>query len=204
MDDIQTLIAILEGAGLSPDRVYLSPPPTADAPAPPEGRWVIVPAGAEYAVGGVGRGRFATYALATTIEDAGALVVRLLQTPAASIPAPAGVEAAGAATAQRIKERTAARGATAGPAAVGAGDALDLTGAETGHHLFALGTPMPERSAPPSEWGDYHRYLVQGPLPGAMEGVAAPWFEQPGGGPMVVLERPARWYVDRGYLVELV
>lgn len=60
--------------------------------------------------------------------------------------------------------------------------ALATAAAETGHHLYALGTPMP----------------------GAMEGVAAPWFEQPGGGAMVVLERPVRWYVDQGYLVELV
>lgn len=203
MDDAQTLIAALEAAGVRPDRVYLSPPPTPDAPAPPEGPWVIVPTPAGYAVGGVGRGRFAAYDQVPTIADAAALAVRLLTTPATSDPAPAGLEAAGAQTARAIKERAAARGG-AGPAQVAAGDVLDVTGPETGHHLYALGTPMPERSAPPSEYADYHRYRVLQPLPGAQEGTAAPWFEQPGGGAMVVTERPVRWYVDQGYLVELV
>ena len=205
MSDADTFEAALGAAGLSADAAYLSPPPTRDAPPPPEGRWTVVPAGAEYAVGAVGRGRFATYALATTIEDAVALVVRLLTTPATSDPAPDGLEAAGAETARAVKERTAARGGAAGPAQVGAGDLLDVAGPETGHHLYALGTPIPERSAPPTEHGgEYHRYRVQQPLPGAQEGVAAPWFEQPGGGAMIVAERPVRWYVDQGYLVELV
>lgn len=204
MDDAQTLIATLEAAGVRPDRVFLSRPPTPDAPAPPEGPWVIVPTPAGYAVGGVGRGRFAAYDQVPTIAEAAALTVRLLTTPAPSDPAPGGLDAAGADTARSIKERTAARGGAAGPAQVAAGDVLDLTGPETGHHLYALGTPMPERSAPPSEYGEYHRYRVLRPLPGAQEGVAAPWFEQPGGGAMVVAERPARWYADQGYLVELV
>lgn len=203
MDDAQTLIATLEAAGVRPDRVFLSPPPTPDAPPPPEGPWVIVPTPAGYVVGGVGRGRFAAYDQVPTIADAATLAVRLVTTPASSDPAPDGLEAAGEATARAIRERVAARGGAAGPAQVGPGDVLDLTGPETGHHLYALGTPVPERSAPPSEYGEYHRYRVLRPLPGAQEGIAAAWFEQPGGGAMVVAERPARWYVDQGYLVEL-
>jgi hypothetical protein len=46
---------------------------------------------------------------------------------------------------------------------------------------------------------------VLGPLPaGVAEGVAAPWFGQPGGGAKVVLDAPVRRYVDAGLLVELV
>jgi hypothetical protein len=193
----------LAEAGLPPQSVFVSGPPTPDAPPPPEGPWVIVPWEGGYAVGGLGRGRFAIYAVVAAVEAAD-LVVRLLSVPAESVAAPAGVEAAGAETARGIKERTAARGGAAGAAQLGPSDVLDTTGPETGHHLYALGTPMPERSAPPTEWGQPRRYRVLQPLPGAQEGVAAPWFEQPGGGAMVVTERPIRWYVDQGHLVELV
>jgi hypothetical protein len=204
VSDAQVLLVALQDADVRPDRVYLSPPPTRDTPPPPEGPWVIVPTHGGYAVGGVGRGRFAAYDQTPTIAEAAALVVHLLQTPATSEPAADGLDGAGAETARSIKERTTSRGGAAGPAQLVPGDVLDLTGAETGHHLYALGTPMPERSAPPSEIGEYHRYRVLRPLPGAQEGVAAPWFEQPGGGAMVVCERPARWYVDQGFLIELV
>ena len=50
---------------------------------------------------------------------------------------------------------------------------------------------------------EYHRYRVLAELPEAQEGRAAAWFGQPGGGAMVVAEHPVRWYLDRGYLVEV-
>lgn len=82
------------------------------------------------------------------------------------------------------------------------GDQLDCFGLETGHHLYALGTPFHQRSQPPTDAGaPYVTFEVLGPLPPtATEGVAAPWFEQPGGGAMVVLDRPIRWYVDQQIL----
>lgn len=36
MSDAQTLMTALDAAGLPPNRVHLSAPPTPDAPAPPE------------------------------------------------------------------------------------------------------------------------------------------------------------------------
>lgn len=210
MSGHDTLLAVvrdrLAAADLPPQSVYVSEPPRPDAPPPPEGPWVIVPWQDGYAVGGLGRGKFAIYAVTPAAEDAAHLVLRLLTTPAPSEPAPPDdvLEAAGAETAERLTSRSASRNGAAGPAQLTEGDVLDVLGPETGHHLYALGTPYPQRSQPPSEGGEYHRYAVRGGLSDAQEGVAAPWFEQPGGGAMVVLQHPIRWYVDRGELVELV
>ncbi|MBZ5739798.1 TNT domain-containing protein [Nocardioides mangrovi] len=196
----------LAAAGLPPQSVYVSGPPTPDTPPPPEGPWVVVPWAGGYAVGGLGRGKFAIYAVVPGADETADLVVHLRSTPAPSEPAPSDevLAEAGAQTARGITARTAERGGAAGPAALTVDDVVDVFGPETGHHLYALGTPYPQRSQPPSDLGDYHRYRVVRTIPDAMEGVAAPWFEQPGGGAMVVTERPIRWYVDQGYLVELV
>jgi hypothetical protein len=46
-------------------------------------------------------------------------------------------------------------------------------------------------------------YVVERPLPESVrQGVARPWFEQPGGGSMVALDRCLRWYNDAGCLDE--
>lgn len=207
-DPDPVLVAVrdrLAAADLPPQSVYVSGPPTPNAPAPPEGPWIIVPWQGGYAVGGLGRGKLAIYAVAPGADEAADLVVHLLTTPAPSEPSPPDdvLDAAGAETAERIRSRTASRNGAAGPAQLTEGDVLDVLGPETGHHLYALGTPYPQRSQPPSEGGEYHRYAVRGALSEAQEGVAAPWFEQPGGGAMVLLPHPIRWHVDQGELVEL-
>ena len=200
-----TVQAALEGAGIDPRRVFVSGPPAPGSPPPPEGPWVIVPVEAGFSVGGFGRGHFAIYETVATADEAAALVARLVE-PAPTVAAPAGdvLDRVGAATAAAMKARVAARGGAAGPAYVEPGDLLDVLGPDTGHHLYALGTPLPERAQPPSLiGGEYHRYKVQAALTDAVEGVAAPWFEQPGGGAMVMTHRPIRWYVDQRMLVEL-
>jgi hypothetical protein len=117
---------------------------------------------------------------------------------------PAELVERGHATARGIRERSLERSGRPGPAALAPGEVLDLIGADTAHHLYALATPFPERAQPPSDAGtEYHRYEVLAPLREAREGMAAAWFEQPGGGAMVVLDRPVRWYVDQGMLAEL-
>lgn len=196
----------LLAAQLPGDAARLIGPPTPDAPAPPEGPWLVVPYDTAYVVGAMGRGRFAAYASVATIEDAAALVVRLVGEAAATAPpeSPEVLQQRAEATRAGILRRTADRGGAAGTAMVAPGEAVDVFGPETGHHLYALGTPFPERSQPPSDAaGLYHRYVVVTALPEATEGVAAPWFGQPGGGAMVVLSKPIRWYVDQGHLVEI-
>ncbi|MFC4555590.1 TNT domain-containing protein [Georgenia faecalis] len=227
MTHARTLEAALRAAGLPPGSVVLAPEPTPDVPRPPEGPWVIVPHGAQFLVGGVGRGRFAAYEALWTFDDAVSLAVRLAATPVgepidggdgpsaveergdgaeATASSPAALIDRGRATADAIRERTERRDGSPGPHGLVVGDVLDCVGPETGHHLYALGTPFPARSQPPSDIGaPYSRYEVRVPLPADVrEGVAAPWFGQPGGGAMVVLARPVRWYVDQGFLAVLV
>jgi hypothetical protein len=193
--------------GLPPDAVVLSPPPGPGAPAPPSDAWAIVPYGEQYVVGATGRGTFATYEAVWTVEDAVDLAVRLASSPVP--PFDGRLEAAqleaGTRTAAGILERTEERGGAAGPTGLVPGDLLDAYGAETEHHLFALGTPFDRRSEPPSRVGSpYFAFVVAAALPDTVrEGRAAPWFEMPGGGPMVVLDRPIRWYVDQGLLAPL-
>ena len=203
----ELLTAALLQHGLATDAVVISPPPAPDAPAPPSDAWAIVPYGEQYVVGATGRGTFATYEAVWTMDDAVDLAVRLASTP---VPPFAGrldeatLEAAEL-TASGILERTEQRGGAAGPTGLVPGDLVDAYGAETEHHLFALGTPFDQRSEPPSRVGSpYFAFVVAATLPPTVrEGRAAPWFEMPGGGPMVVLDRPIRWYVDQGLLVPL-
>lgn len=199
-----SLSAALAARGLPAGSAVLVGPPTPDAALPPEGPWVVMPYGGRYVVGAVGRGRFAEYDTVADLDAAVALVVRLLSEPARSVPEVDELDRRGAAARDGILSRTRQRGGAAGTAMLGAGEALDNFGPETGRHLYALGTPFEQRSQPPPDAGAaYHRYVVMTPLPEASEGVAAPWFGQPGGGAMVVLTKPIRWYVDHGHLVEV-
>lgn len=197
---------LLRANGVPESAALLVGPPTPDAPPPPADVWVVVPYGEGLVVGAMARGRFAEYGTAPDLHAAAAIVTRLVLTAPSSVPA-AEVDALdrrGAVAGEGIKQRTQGRGGAPGTALVGAGEALDTFGAETTHHLYALGTPFAQRSQPPTDVdAAYHRYLVLSALPEANEGVAAPWFGQPGGGAMVVLGRPIRWYVDQGHLVEI-
>lgn len=202
----ESLAATLAGAGLPQDAVVQVGPPSADAPPPPEGPWVVVPFDDTFVVGGFSRGAFRAYDTVTSREEAQALAVHLAATEPPLRPVDDAEELAdrGHATGQAIRERALERSGRPGPAEVSAGAALDLIGPDSGHHLYALATPFPERAQPPTDVAaEYHRYLVLERLPEAREGLASPWFEQPGGGAMVVLGRPVRWYVDQGMLAEM-
>lgn len=200
-----TLDDLLTERGHPVDRVVVAAPPERGSPLPPEGPWVVVPQEG-YAVGGVSRGSFRPYAWVGSAEEVVELALTLLgPSSQPSVPVAGDPLERGRATSRGIHERTAGRGGAAGPAGLVPGDLLDQVGTASGHHLFALGTPYPMRSQPPGEaGGPYHRYEVRAPLSLAQEGVVAPWFEQPGGGAMVVLGYPVRWHLDRGELVELV
>lgn len=205
-DPAEIVAGILERAALPPGSVVVADA-APDAKPPPDGPWAVVRAGAQWVVGGMGRGRFAPYEGLWKLTDALDLAVRLAASP---LPVRDGDPSAGEldqgrATGTAILERTTARGGSPGPTALEPGELLDVIGPETGHHLYALGTPFPARSQPPSDVSaPYFTFRVAQPLPRTVqEGQAAPWFEQPGGGAMVVLDRPIRWYVDRGYLASI-
>lgn len=172
---------------------------------PNEHVWSVVVSDGWMHVGGMTMGRFRRYSAHETVDEAADELARLVLTCGPSEPAPEhDLIAAGGATSQRILQRVDAEGGYARATGVGPGDLLDRVGHESGSQLFALGTPFAWRSQPPDMVGaEYHRYRVLAELPEAQEGRAAAWFDQPGGGAMVVAERPVRWYLDHGYLVEI-
>ncbi|KQW47925.1 hypothetical protein ASC77_16080 [Nocardioides sp. Root1257] len=177
------------------------PPP---AQIPPEGEWVFVRQDDRFLVGAFGRGKFRTYEVVGSSEAAVAIVDRLKSTPLHRVAARIDPDdqARGVRTAATILDRCRARGDRPAPADLRPGDLLDCLGPETGHHLYALGTPFSRRSQPPSDVGAprFAFQLARPFPPEVQEGVTAPWFGQPGGGAMVVLDRPIRWYVDQGFL----
>ena len=196
--------AAVQQAGFDPTHVLVA---DADGPTPPPGPWVLVrppDTHGAWTVGGVSRGQFRPYGQAPDQQAATDLVIQLLAPPAHSIPATEELTARGQATGQAILARTRARDGAPGPAGTVPGDVLDVVGTDTGHHLFALGTLFPHRSQPPTDaGGPYTRYQITAPLSNAQEGVVAPWFDQPGGGPMIVLPHPIRWHIDHHQLTPL-
>lgn len=206
-DEERWLRDALAERGFAPDRVGLVDPSDEQRPLPPPGQWLIARYGSTYVVGAIGRGKFRAYEQLFTLADAADLAMTLLRPSRQPTQSVSLGEALrwGAATAADIAQRVTQRG-SGQPALVNEGSALDCIGVETEHHLFALGTPFPQRSQPPSDIGlPVNRYAVHASLPpDCREGVAAPWFGQPGGGAMVVLDRPIRWYVDNGFLREIV
>lgn len=204
MSEEQVLADALAQAGLPDGAVVLAPAPEPDAPQPPEGPWLVVPFGSRFVVGAVGRGKFAPYETLWTLDDAVRLAVGLAAAPLppGQVPTDEALRERARATAAAIVDRTRERGGAAGPTRVGPGDLLDVVGLETGHHLYALGTAFARRSQPPTDLNaPYFAFEVAKDLPETVnEGVAAPWFGQPGGGAMVVLDGPLRWYVDHGLL----
>ncbi|SFS40790.1 glycohydrolase toxin TNT-related protein [Saccharopolyspora flava] len=80
---------------------------------------------------------------------------------------------------------------------------LDLLGTGDGRLFCAVATPFAHRSLPPGHAErDYRRYRLMRPLP-VWRSVAAPWFEQSGGGVRYRATYSAADLVGLGYLVEL-
>ncbi|HEX6471196.1 MAG TPA: TNT domain-containing protein [Streptosporangiaceae bacterium] len=149
----------------------------------------------------------------------------LVFTPPARPPLTADEERAARQRAEEIvKEVTAtARGAmprlgtSSMPFLLGEGVVVDQFGQESGTYLYPDGTPLSERSLPPSVLTttdprfphNYHRYEVARPFR-VRAGLVAPAFEQPGGGvqfkaePTFLPEAPSLlsilWLLRNGYL----
>ena len=80
---------------------------------------------------------------------------------------------------------------------------IDLLGSGDGRLFWADATPFAHRSLPPAHAERAHRrYRLLRPLP-VWRSVAAPWFEQPGGGVRYRTTHSAHDLVGLGYLVEL-
>jgi len=200
------VLALAAEAGVAVERIVVASEPGVVPPAPGH-RWVVVPMeDGETVVGGTDRGSFVLYGRYETDELAAGALAHLAG-PVEYQEPPAPVAELGRA-AQRLaadlKDRVAA-GERLGPADVPVGTALDHIGLENGHTLFLLDTRFAERSSPPTDVSlPRTGYLLRHPLPPVVQvAPVLPWFGQPGGGVMVSLDRPIRYYYDLGLLDRL-
>lgn len=197
---------LLEAKGLtSKDAVRGFDPSDPQLPLPPEGPWVVAPWGeSEYVVGSQRGAEFAIYEVVDSLEEAVDLVYRLRTEvlPVGELPQDA-LER-GRKTAIGIDARTISRGGKPGPNELHTGDLLDCFDDDLAQFLFALGTPLAVRGMKLHNEKPYRVFEVKAPLPMAvLEGVTAATDDNPGGGAIVVLDRPLRWYLDHRFLLEL-
>lgn len=199
---VETVLQLAAEAGLRVDAVVAGTEPD-KVPQAPSHRWVLVPmSDGRTTLGGMDRGSFATYGVYETDELAANALLHVAQRPEYQEP-PAPV-AELQARARELAAVLQARpdGATYDASDVPPGTLLDHIGFESGHVLFLAGTPFAERSSPPTDL-ELPRtgYLLKAPLPtAATVAPVVPWFGQPGGGVMVSLDRPIRYYYDTGLL----
>lgn len=183
-----------------------SPSPDAIPPQSQWNRWIVIPTPeGQYIVGGISEATFHPYATFSSLPDVLNLLGHLEQpwVMPSIYRDPQEVQDAGHRLHQAVHARWMQRPGR-GPAELHPGDYLDVFGYETGHRLIAAGTRWELRSQPPTDYQlPYHVYEVLQPLPGVQEGVAGPWFEQPGGAAMFITEHPIRWYLDHEYLQEV-
>lgn len=191
--------------GIDPSQVVRSfDPRDSDLPFAPEGPWVVAPWGEEYVVGSQRGNEFAVYEIVPSLEVAVETVSHLVSEVLPKGPLPEDAPARGAATEAGIVTRTKARGGKPGPNALKVGDLLDCFDNDKAQFLFAMGTSLAKRGARITTDKPYRVFQVMAPLPLAvLEGLTAPAAKTAGGGAIVVLDRPLRWYLDHSFLLEL-
>jgi hypothetical protein len=83
------------------------------------------------------------------------------------------------------------------------GTMIDRYGFPGGRFLSPVGTSYEARALPYDKAKmPYYRYEVLKPLP-AKEGLAVPWFDEPGGGVQYMVEKPVQQLISEGYLKEV-
>lgn len=173
-------------------------------PKAPSPSWVVVPrSDGRITLGGMDRGQFRAYDTYESEELAANAVAHVLG------PLQADVDPATLPDhRQRARELAAnlqadvASGQQLTPASIPVGTTLDHIGPVSGHTLFLLDTPFAQRSSPPTDLQlDRTAFVLRTPLgPEVSVSAVRPWFGQPGGGIMVTLGHPIRWYYDKGIL----
>lgn len=174
-------------------------------PQAPSHRWILVPmSDGTVTLGGMDRGRFAAYGKFADPEVAAQALATATADVAPPVLAHRPVKALVTAT-QGLLDQLRARVADGGelvPADLPVGAVLDHIGPSSGHVLHLFATPFEQRSLPPSDLNLTRTgYVLDAPLPEACRlARAEPWFGQPGGGLMVVLDRVIASYVDERVL----
>ena len=171
-------------------------------PDAPPGPWVLVAlSDGATMVGGMDRGTFAVYGVYD--DDAAARALRHLLGSTAEVRTLDPEDREGLRVASRqLAQRLQAAGRPLSVTDLPLGTALDHIGSDSGHTAYLLDTPFAQRSSPPTDLRlPRTGYLVRRPLPDSTTvSPVVPWFGQPGGGILVVFERPLRHLVDTGHL----
>ncbi len=82
------------------------------------------------------------------------------------------------------------------------GEKFDRYGSKDGFFTAPIGTPFEMRSLPREyELKKYHVYEVVKPFE-VLEGKAAPWFDQPGGGIQYKMPKTIKELINEGYIKE--
>jgi len=82
---------------------------------------------------------------------------------------------------------------------------IDRYGESTGRFLSPVGTPYEQRSLGPyTSMSQYHKYKVIKPIPNVQSGKVAAWGSWKGGGTQYLLEYNVNYYLNNGYLEEIV
>lgn len=170
-------------------------------------QWIVLEVeNGDVVIGGRDRGRFAAYGrFADAVLAAETLVVLLSRPEPSPLPRSGDELDRAAHGLLALLERAAgelAPGESVPGSRVPVGAVLDHLGNGSGHVLHPLGTPMSQRSLPPTDLTQPRTgYLVVRELPEACRvSRVAPWFGQPGGGWMVALDRVIDYYCDTGVL----
>jgi hypothetical protein len=166
--------------------------------------WVVVPrSDGRITLGGMDRGQFRVYDTYETDELAANAVVHVLGPLRPDVdPSTLPDHRQRARDLAVGLQARVASGEQLAPASIPAGTALDHIGPSSGHTLFLLDTPFAQRSSPPTDLQlNRTAFVLQTPLgPEVSVSAIRPWFGQPGGGIMVSLGHPIRWYYDTGIL----
>lgn len=201
-----TVRELLQQGGVRADDVVWAEvserPPTA-----PSHRWVAWPTpDDEIVLGGTDRGRFAAYARFGDPSLAAEVLQRWIDPLLPPAPRdPETLHAAALAVSDQLggASGSAIEADAAAPASVlPVGTPLDHIGNASGHVLHLYDTALSARSVPPTD-ADEERmgFVLNTTLPDACRVTRVePWFGQPGGGLMVVLDRVIAYYVDTGAL----
>lgn len=193
------VIRLASESGADTSTVFAATEPDV-VPSAPSPSWVLVPrSDGRTTLGGMDRGTFRVYDTYETDELAANAVLHVL-TPMRPDVDPAALpehRARARALAAGLQARV-AEGQQLVPAAIRVDTALDHVGLPSGHTLFLLDTPFAQRSSPPTDLQlPRTAFVLRAPLgPDVAVSAVRPWFGQPGGGIMVTLDRPVRWYYD--------
>ena len=174
-------------------------------PQAPSHRWILVPmSDGTVTLGGMDRGRFASYGKFSDPEVAAQALAQGSTRDAPPLPESRPLKALVTATQALLDQLRSVveAGTPLASTHLPVGAVFDHIGDRSGHVLYLFATPFEQRSLPPTDLNlPRTGYVLDAPLPDTCDvSTVEPWFGQPGGGVMVTLDRVIAYYVDGGVL----